>query len=253
MPSPSPDATPPLRAERWLVFGGPRALRETLEAMPNEVRRVKDSAAFVASLHGDHPDVAVLTMPPGTSDDLAALIAARHRRPGLTACLLTSASMVDERLQALASGIDEALPAGVTGMELAARVARLRRRPAPRTRRLGIRISDDVSLDPELHELRRGDGTVHLSPREHALLIALVSNRGRVCSRRELLDRAWGDDRERGLRTVDVHVRWLREKLEVDPAAPRLLRTVRGLGYRLERGPATRTASSGHAQPLTDR
>jgi len=114
MPSPSPDATPPLRAERWLVFGGPRALRETLEAMPNEVRRVKDSAAFVASLHGDHPDVAVLTMPPGTSDDLAALIAARHRRPGLTACLLTSASMVDERLQALASGIDEALPAGVT-------------------------------------------------------------------------------------------------------------------------------------------
>jgi DNA-binding response OmpR family regulator len=74
-----------------------------------------------------------------------------------------------------------------------------------------------------------------------------------VCSRRELLDRAWGDDRERGLRTVDVHVRWLREKLEVDPAAPRLLRTVRGLGYRLERGPATRTASSGHAQPLTDR
>jgi DNA-binding response OmpR family regulator len=211
---------------------------------------VSDSAEFSAALGSGSTQVAVLRMPPGAAEDLALLIAARRRRPWLTALLLTHSGMVGERLRALASGLDDALPEGMVGAELAARVARLRRQSHGPRRSL-IAIADGISLDPFLPELRRGTDVVHLRPREHALLLALARRRGVVCSRRELLEKAWGPAHDGDPRTVDVHVRWLREKLEDDPARPCHLLTVRGRGYRLAR--SRPTPSTAARDPLTDR
>jgi DNA-binding response OmpR family regulator len=84
------------------------------------------------------------------------------------------------------------------------------------------------------HELRRGGAIVHLRPKEFGLLATLAAHPGRAYTRRELLDRVWGSGHGSGPRTVDVHVRWLRSKIEPDPEHPLHLVTVRGVGYRLD-------------------
>jgi two-component system OmpR family response regulator len=75
---------------------------------------------------------------------------------------------------------------------------------------------------------------LELSPKEYDLLVFLARNKGLVFSREQLLEKVWGYDFAGDTRTVDVHIRWLRQKLETDPAHPQHLVTVRGTGYKLE-------------------
>ena len=79
-----------------------------------------------------------------------------------------------------------------------------------------------------------GDQELSLSPKEFSLLAELIRHRGAVLSRDLLLTRVWGYDYVGDSRTVDVHIRWLREKIEADPSTPRRIVTVRGIGYRFE-------------------
>ena len=92
----------------------------------------------------------------------------------------------------------------------------------------------DLTLDLGRGEVRRGGEPLHLKPKEYDLLVFLARNRGMVLSRDLILERVWGWDYAGGTRTVDVHVRWLRGKIEADPATPTRLVTVRGIGYRFE-------------------
>jgi two-component system OmpR family response regulator len=92
----------------------------------------------------------------------------------------------------------------------------------------------DLTIDLARHEVLRGGEPLSLKPKEYELLVFLVRNRGLVLSRDLILERVWGWDYSGGSRTVDVHVRWLREKIESDPANPTRIITVRGVGYRLE-------------------
>ena len=78
-----------------------------------------------------------------------------------------------------------------------------------------------------------GDRVVELSPKEFKILAMLMSTPGRVFSREELLEQVWGLDFYGDTKTVDVHIRWLREKIEEDPSSPKYVQTVRGFGYRL--------------------
>jgi two-component system OmpR family response regulator len=96
-----------------------------------------------------------------------------------------------------------------------------------------LRISD-LEVDPSRHQATINGTKLELTPKEFDLLIFLVRNRGLVFSREQLLERVWGYDYAGDTRTVDVHIRWLREKLEVDPAKPQRLITIRGVGYKLE-------------------
>ncbi len=89
-------------------------------------------------------------------------------------------------------------------------------------------------LDPDTRTLRKGADTTHLRPKEAALLIYFIQNSGRVISRRELMRQVWETEYLGDTRTLSVHVRWLRTKIEDDPNRPRFLRTVRGVGYRFE-------------------
>ncbi len=90
----------------------------------------------------------------------------------------------------------------------------------------------DLRLDPARHEVTKGDQPVPLSAMEFRLLEFFLRHRGRVYSRAQLLDQVWGQDRFVEPRTVDVHIRRLREKIEGDPQRPTLILTVRGLGYK---------------------
>ena len=92
---------------------------------------------------------------------------------------------------------------------------------------------DNLLIDRRRHSVTRGEQPVALSPREFDLLLALLDAGGAVVKRGDLLDNVWGEEWVGNPRTLDVHIRWLREKLEADPASPRLILTVRGVGYRL--------------------
>jgi DNA-binding response OmpR family regulator len=93
---------------------------------------------------------------------------------------------------------------------------------------------DDLVIDLSRREVLRDRAPLHLKPKEFELLLFLARHRGVVLSRDLILERVWGWDYGGGTRTVDVHVRWLREKIEVDPARPERIVTVRGIGYRFE-------------------
>src|SRR5690606_22399493 len=93
---------------------------------------------------------------------------------------------------------------------------------------------DDLIIDLSRREVILNQNIFHLKPKEFDLLVFLARNRGIVLSRDLILERVWGWDYDGGSRTVDVHVRWLREKVEQDPSNPVRIVTVRGIGYRFE-------------------
>jgi len=92
----------------------------------------------------------------------------------------------------------------------------------------------DLEIDLARYQVSLGGSILELTLKEFDLLVFLVMNQGRVFSRDHLLEKVWGYDYAGGTRTVDVHIRWLRRKIEIDPSSPKRLITVRGVGYKLE-------------------
>jgi len=218
----------------WLVLAadGPASL--LAGAVPGMgIAVVADPARFRELLDALRPRVVVCARPPATLSDLEAVADARRRRPTLRAVLLSPPEAVDARLDALARGFDDALASSVPLDELAGRLAWHDARSRTRSPGGVLQFGDGFELDTAAHELRRHGDVIHLRPKEFGLLALLAAHPGRAYTRAELLDRVWGSPRGTG-RTVDVHVRWLRSKIEVDPDQPQTLVTVRGVGYRLD-------------------
>lgn len=142
-----------------------------------------------------------------------------------------------DRVVGLEIGADDYLTKPFSLRELLARIRALLRRmrllaeiPAAETPPLQV---GDLTIDPAGRRVWRNGQELLLKPREFDLLLFLARHRGQVFSREQLLDRVWGYEHAVDSRTVDVHVRWLRAKIEDDPRTPRRLQTVRGVGYRL--------------------
>ena len=192
-----------------------------------------DTGRFTAVLTSARPSIAILQAPPAGDAELEVALRERRRRTGLRVVHLSPPRAVDGRLDALRRGVDEALAETITPNELGQRLDLLEQRARVRSGS-GIPVADGVVLDPIAHEVRRDGRLVHLRPKEYQLLAMLASHPGRAYTRRQLLDRVWGEGHDGDPRTVDVHVRWLRAKLETKPAAPIHLVSVRGVGYRLD-------------------
>ena len=94
--------------------------------------------------------------------------------------------------------------------------------------------SGNISLDLTSRRVSKDDAEVHLTQKEFNLLAELIRNKGAVLSRDLLLEKVWGYSYVGNTHTVDVHIRWLREKIELDPSKPVRIVTVRGVGYRFE-------------------
>jgi DNA-binding response OmpR family regulator len=198
---------------------------------------VAEPTRFRELLASNHPRVVVCSRPPATTADLQAVVDARRRRPAMRAVLVAPPEAVDARLDALTRGFDDALSSTVPLDELVGRLAWHDARSRIRPGSGGVlHFGDGFELDMPAHELRRQGEVVHLRPKEFGLLALLAAHPGRAYTRAELLDRVWGSPRGGG-RTVDVHVRWLRSKIEPDPDQPVTLVTVRGVGYRLDPNP----------------
>ncbi len=150
--------------------------------------------------------------------------------------MLTAKAEEIDRVLGLELGADDYVVKPFSMRELLARVRgmlRRSKRPAEQPAR-EIIASGDLELDPNSHTVRRAGVPLGLKPREYALLSLMMTNSGKAYTRHEILDRVWGQDYIGDTRTVDVHIRWLREKIEPDPGNPERLITIRGVGYRFQ-------------------
>jgi DNA-binding response OmpR family regulator len=160
-----------------------------------------------------------------------------RRESSVPILILTARSDEIDRIIGLDMGADDYIVKPFSFRELLARIrANLRRvemfHAGPKNGREIVRIGA-IAIDRKRHAVSRNGSAVTLSQREYDLLIALLGAEGAVVSRSELYDKVWGEHWIGDQRTLDVHIRWLREKLEEDPAHPQLVLTVRGTGYRL--------------------
>ena len=151
--------------------------------------------------------------------------------------MLTALGGEGDRVAGLDIGADDYMPKPFSMRELLARVRALLRRTTARATEAVIApavAAGDLELDPERRETTRFGKVVRMKPKEFDLLLFFAQHRGRVFSREQILNEVWGHDFYGGSRTVDVHIRWLRQKIEADPGNPLRLRTVRGSGYLFE-------------------
>ncbi|MFO1539331.1 MAG: response regulator transcription factor [Chloroflexota bacterium] len=195
--------------------------------------RVASPVALRDAIARDHPAVIVLPAPPVGVRVIRLTAELRAARADLRLIVLTDADAAALRVDALAWGVDEALALPIDPAELTGRIALHASRLA-HARTTGTVVAPGVVLDPVSHALRRDGRRVHLRPMEYRLLAELARTPGAPRTRADLLATVWRGRTAADSRTVDVHVRWLRAKIERDARHPVHLVTVRGLGYVLD-------------------
>jgi DNA-binding response OmpR family regulator len=180
------------------------------------------------------PDVVVLDvmMPQMDGWDVC-----RALRQDSTVPILMLTALGDEvdRILGLELGADDYLTKPFSTRELIARLKALLRRVELDRRQQTADdqiIAANLRLELNTHRAFKDDQELMLRQKEYDLLTLLLSRPGEVITRAEFFDQVWGTDWLGDTRTLDVHIRWLREKIEVDPSRPRLIQTVRGVGYR---------------------
>jgi DNA-binding response OmpR family regulator len=153
--------------------------------------------------------------------------------------MLTAMSEEVDKILGLELGADEYLTKPFSTRELIARIKALLRRvefDAARAQRSSGISFDHIKIDLERRQVFKHDHELSLRFKEFELLSLLVTNAGEIVTRAEIFDKVWGTDWLGDMRTLDVHIRWLREKLEDDPSDPKYIQTVRGVGYRFVPG-----------------
>jgi len=230
--------------EKILLVDDDTALVETLAFnLRNVGYRVVTAATGGAALeqaHTEQPDLVILDL---MLPELDGLSVCRNLRQTSDVPILMLTARIGEldKIVGLESGADDYLTKPFSLGELQARIRALLRRANPRGGGDELRAGDPTTgsgpvlvLNLVSRRAHLGERELLLSPREFSLLAELMRQRGAVLTRDLLLHRVWGADFYGDTRTVDVHIRWLREKIEADPANPTRIITVRGIGYLFE-------------------
>ena len=234
-------AEAPVAAKTVLVVEDEAALASTLSYNLRKngfnVISASDGVEGLQIARRDNPDVIVLDLMLPRMDGLE--VCRRLRADSDVPILMLTAKGEElDRVVGLEMGADDYLTKPFSMRELMARVRALLRRAGGRgaagadSQRLAV---GDVQLDLRGRTAERAGEEIALKPKEFDLLFFMARNAGQVFTREQLLENVWGYEFFGGSRTVDVHMRWLREKLERDPGSPRHLLTVRGVGYKLVR------------------
>ena len=232
-------ATAPALAARVLLVEDDEALRFTIahnlkrEGYVVSTAARGDDALKAAREHS--PDLIVLDlMLPGV--DGLQVCRILRRTSAVPILMLTALGGESDRVIGLDMGADDYVAKPFGMRELMARVrALLRRGVSTATEELVESVSTgNLAIDTTRHEVRRSGAVVKMKPKEYELLLFFAQHQARVFTREQILAKVWGDDFIGGARTVDVHVRWLRQKIEDEPNAPSRITTVRGSGYMFE-------------------
>ncbi|OGO43022.1 MAG: DNA-binding response regulator [Chloroflexi bacterium RBG_16_58_8] len=228
-------------ADKVLVVEDDPNLRNTLkynlEREGYGVVTAADGEAAIENARREKPDVIILDL---MLPKMSGLEVCRVLRREMTVpiLMLTAKTEETDKIIGLEIGADDYMTKPFSLRELLARVRAMLRRSrmvetAPPGDKTLLKIND-LEIDLARHKVTRQGAALGLTPKEFDLLAFLARNRGFVFSREQLLEKVWGYDYAGNTRTVDVHVRWLRQKIEADPRQPRSLITIRGTGYKLE-------------------
>lgn len=207
-------------------------LADALERDGFEVR-VAATAAAGRELHRAYPPDLVLLdvmLPDADGKDVLRDIRASSRTPVI---MVTARGEELERVLGLELGADDYVSKPFSAAELAARIRAVLRRTgsAPGDPQAAL-VVGDVRMELERHEVLQGEKRVDLTVKEYGLLRVLLENAGKVVRREQLIEQVWDTTWFGSTKTVDVHVSALRRKLGDDPASPRYIHTVRGVGFR---------------------
>lgn len=220
---------------RILIIEDEESYREALAYMLTregfDVVVAADGQAGLAEYDRAGTDLVLLDlmMPgmPGTE------VCRQLRSRGNVAIIIVSARDTEvDKVVGLELGADDYVTKPFSHRELVARIRAVLRRHSAENPLPEVMEADGVRIDVERHQVRVDGQDVRLALREFELLEVLIRNAGRVMTRGQLIDRVWGSDYEGDTKTLDVHIKRLRNKIERDPSRPERLLTVRGLGYR---------------------
>ncbi len=235
--SPEPVRTATATERRILLVDDEPGLRRTLSD-----RLRKEGYGVDTAANGDialelarkgHYDLIILDLNLPAKDGLQVCHELRREGQNVAVLMLTARDTTADKITGLKSGADDYMTKPFESAELLARIEALLRRT--RTDAVPDELTfGDVVVRPRAGQVLRAGRAVRLSAQEFKLLVHLVRHPSVVLSRDELLDAVWGYQATPETRTVDVHVSWLRQKLEPDPHNPRYIVTVYGLGYRFE-------------------
>ena len=232
-----------------LIVEDEPALVDTLEyslrRQGYEVLTAMDGRSALEVAQREQPDLVILDimLPLLDGFDVCRILRQEMNVPIL---MLTARTEEVDKVVGLEMGADDYMTKPFSMRELTARVkALLRRVRMDREDATAVQslapdvpvsrmIFSDLVIDLSRHEVLLAGQVHHLKPKEFELLVFLARNRGMVLTRDLILERVWGWEFDGGSRTVDVHVRWLREKIERDPSDPQRIITMRGIGYRFE-------------------
>ena len=210
------------------------AFKYTLESEGYDALTAADGATGLRLAREKSPDIVVLDvdLPERGGFEICRLL---RRESSVPIIMLTASGEEDDRVEGLELGADDYVVKPFSMKELLARIRNMPRRSAGGAARLPEAVvSGNLAIDLAGHTATLNDEPLNMKPREFALIAHLASNRGRAFTRDQILERLWGHDYIGDSRTVDVHVRWLREKIEPDPSKPRRIVTIRGVGYRFD-------------------
>jgi len=230
------DTTPAPQQKSILLIEDDETLIQTLtynlEREGYTIFAARDGLTGLELARAEQPDLLIVDLMLPGLDGLSVCRILR-REMDLPIIILTARSGEVDKIIGLDSGADDYITKPFSLGELLARVrAALRRQPKPVVDRLE---ADDLVLDLIGRKAYKGDKVLTLSYKEFDLLAELMRNRGMVLSRDLLLTKIWGYDAVGESRTVDVHIRWLREKIEENPSRPRRITTIQRIGYRFEK------------------
>ena len=212
------------------------AVKYNLRKEGYDVLAAADGEAALSSARREKPSLLILDimLPKLNGFEVCRILRKETTVPIL---MLTAKADETDKIVGLEIGADDYMTKPFSMRELMARVRAMLRRSkmaeVPAAGPVIIKISD-IEIDTARHSVSLAGKELELSPKEYDLLVFLAGNKGLVFSRDQLLEKVWGYDFAGDTRTVDVHIRWLRQKIEKDAGRPQYLLTVRGAGYKLE-------------------
>lgn len=208
-------------------------LTDRLQSEGFSVKTATDGESGLASALTENFDLIILDIMLPRKNGYDVCRDLRQKSVETPILMLTAKGETIDKVLGLKLGADDYLTKPFEVMELLARIeALLRRAPKTQGNTADAFNFGDVSIDFKRAEVSKENSPVELSAMEFKLLQFLIENRGAVHSRNQLLDEVWGYDAMPTTRTVDVHIAWLRQKLETNPKHPQFIQTVHGLGYK---------------------